>query len=89
MRFLKRNADAMPFLIPAFILFFDLFASVLLLRHEPGVTASDVAIYHLMLLPGSVFFSAGTAILLNIALGIPLGFLVKRLATGDPHAKRA
>ena len=75
---LKRNADALPFLLPAFVLLFYVFATVVVLSHEPGITAKDALVYNLMLLPGGLVFSAGPAILLNLALAGMVGLLLSR-----------
>jgi hypothetical protein len=53
---------------------------MVVLSHEPGITAKDVLIYKLMLLPASLVFSAMPAIVLNVALAVFVGwFLSKRL----------
>lgn len=77
-RFLRQNADALPFLVPAFVLLFDVFATMVVLSHEPGITAKDALVYNLMLLPAGLVFSAGPAIVLNVALAAMVGWLSSR-----------
>jgi hypothetical protein len=80
MHWLKRNARALPYLFPTVVFLFDIFATMVVLSHEPGITAKDVLIYKLMLLPASLVFSAMPAIVLNVALAVFVGwFLSKRL----------
>jgi hypothetical protein len=59
---------------------FDIFATMVVLSHEPGITAKDALVYNLMLLPAGLVFSAMPAIALNVALAVVVGlFLSKRL----------
>jgi len=76
--FLKRNADALPILLPAFVLLFDVFATMVVLSHEPGITVKDALVYNLMLLPGGLAFSAMPAIALNVALAALVGWVLSR-----------
>ena len=78
--FLKRNANTIPFLLPAFVCLFDILATMFVLRHEPGIMAKDALVYDLMLLPGSFLSSGMPAILVNVVLAAVVGwFLSKRL----------
>jgi hypothetical protein len=78
MGFLRRNADALPFLFPAVVLLFDILATVIVLSHEPGISAKEVLVYHVMLLPGSLFFSVTPAILFNLVVATGAGWIVSR-----------
>ena len=57
---------------------FDVFATMVVLGHEPGITPKDALAYNLMLLPGGLVFSAGPAIVANVALGAVAGWLLSR-----------
>lgn len=61
-RFLKQNTDALPFLVPAFVLLFDVFATMVVLSHEPGITAKDALVYYLMLEPAEILRLSGMPI---------------------------
>ena len=76
--FLKRNAEALPILLPGFVLLFDVFATMIVLSHEPGITAKDALVYNLMLLPGGLVFSAVPAIVVNIVLAALVGWVLSR-----------
>jgi len=76
--FLKRSADALPFLLPALVFLFDIFATMVVLSHEPGTTVNDAFVYNLMLLPAGLVFSATPAIALNVALAAVVGWLLFR-----------
>lgn len=76
--FLKRNAVALPFLLPSFVFLFDILATVIVLSHEPSIMAQDVRVYHWMLLPGSLMFSAELAIATNVILATLAGLLISK-----------
>ena len=78
MHFLSRNVRALPFLLPAFMLLFDIFATMVVLSHEPGITAKDALVYNLMLFPAGLLFSAMPAIVLNVALAAAAGLLLSK-----------
>jgi len=78
MHFLKRNADALPLLLPAFVFLFDIFVTMVVLSHEPGITAKDALVYNLMLLPAGLVLSAMPAIVLNVALAAVVGLLLSK-----------
>jgi hypothetical protein len=78
MHFLKRNADALPLLLPAFVFLFDIFATMVVLSHEPGITAKDALVYNLMLLPAGLVLSAMPAIVLNVAFAAVVGLLLSK-----------
>ena len=78
MHFLRRNANALPFLLPASVFLFAIFATMVVLSHEPGITAKDALVYNLMLLPAGLLFSAMPAIVLNVALAVVVGLLLSK-----------
>jgi hypothetical protein len=60
------------------VFLFDILVTVIVLSHEPGIRAKDVLVYHLMLLPGSLVFSAEPAIATNVILATLAGLLVSK-----------
>ena len=83
MHSLKRNAHALPFLLPTFVFLFDILATMLVLSHEPGTTAKDALVYNLMLLPAGLVFSAMPAIILNVILAAVAGWLLSKRLKSD------
>jgi hypothetical protein len=65
----------LPVLIPAGFLTKDSLATIVVLSHEPGVTAANVFHYSAALLPGSLFVSNGHAMLANVGIGFVLGWI--------------
>jgi hypothetical protein len=51
----------------------DVFATIAVLSREPGITERAAMYYHLALLPGTIFVSAGDAIAVNLVIGVALG----------------
>ena len=81
--FLKRNARAFPFLFAALVCLFDILVTMVVLSHEPGITAKDTLVYNLMLLPAGLVFSAIPAIVLNVALAAVVGWLLSKRLTSN------
>jgi hypothetical protein len=57
---------------------FDVFATIVVLSHEPGITAKDTFVYRAILLPGTPVLSAMPAIVLNVALAAVSGWLLSK-----------
>jgi len=51
---------------------------MVVLSHEPGITAKDALVYNLMLLPAGLVLSAMPAIVLNVALAAVVGLLLSK-----------
>jgi hypothetical protein len=74
----KRSGPRIWLLLPlpplAFLLK-DIIATIAVLSTEPGIAERAATYYHLALLPGTLFVSAGDAIAVNLIIGIALGIL--------------
>ena len=66
---------------PAAMVLKDIFATMVMLSNEPGISADNARHYHLALSPGGLFFGgAGWAWLFNICLSVVIGLLVSKKA---------
>jgi hypothetical protein len=59
------NSSDCPWALPAFVFLFDFADRQWAFSHEPGLTYEVVQRFMLLLLPGSLFFTAMPAILFN------------------------
>ena len=54
----------------------DILATMATLSTEPGITANTAHYYRVAMLPGTLWFGGGTAILFNVGVGLLIGLFL-------------
>jgi len=87
----KRQSWLWLVIPPLFFTVKDFLAIQYLWSHEPGITEEVANNFALLLLPGTLFFVAGSAPVVNLAFGIVLGLalclLVRQYHRHSPSAE--
>ena len=79
---LRKYSKHLPWALPAIVFLFDFVDMQWMFSHEPGLSEEVVTRFQLLLLPGTLFFSALPAILFNCGLAAlvgTIGLLLARL----------
>ena len=72
----RRVSFAKLLLIPLAFLLKDLIATQILLAQEPGLTDRAVFYFALALLPGTLVFTTGSAIPVNVFIGLVISVII-------------
>ena len=63
-------------LIPVAFLAKDIIATIAVLSQEPGISERAVLYYAIALLPGTLFVTTGSAMLLNSLIGLAISIII-------------
>jgi len=69
----RRYFKHLPWALPALVFVFDFVDMQWMFSHEPGLTYEVVQRFLWFLLPGTLFFKAGPAVMFNCGLAAVIG----------------
>lgn len=79
---LRKYFKYLPWALPTLVFLFDFADLQWMFSHEPGLTGEVVRRFQLFLLPGTLFFTPGGAILFNCGLAALAGTIASFAAKG-------
>jgi len=84
---LRKYSKHLHSALPVIVVLFNFIDLQWMLGHEPGLSDAVVRRFELLLLPGSLFFAAPIAILLNCGIAAFIGILYLRPLNQSPDYK--